>query len=96
MNDQPRKKNLINNLNDAVLDMTERIFGKEGKEFLQTAQSQLKEFSISATRAWVNFTDQVLQESKLGENQIIMKTNSTVKDLLRQIGTLEEDSEDEF
>lgn len=91
-----RKKNVLDDLNNAVLDMTEQMFGKEGREFLKSAQTQLHDFSISATKAWVNFADQVIEETELGKNTIVQKTNQTVKDLLKQIGVLEEETEDDF
>ncbi len=96
MSDNPQKKKVLDDLNNAILDMTEQVFGKEGKEFLKSAQTQLEEFSISATRAWVNFTDKVLEETSIGKNPIVEKTNHTVKDLLRQFGVLEEETEDDF
>ncbi|MHA1520889.1 MAG: hypothetical protein ACTSRK_11965 [Promethearchaeota archaeon] len=56
----------------------------------------MKEFNISAVRAWVNFTDKFLEDSKLIDNELVQKTNTTVKDLLKQFKVLEEDSEDDF
>ena len=93
---QKPKKNILSNLNSAILDMTEQIFGQDGREFLESAQNQVKEFNISAMRAWVNFADQVIEDTALGENELVRKSNDTVKDLLRQIGVLEEETEEDF
>ena len=36
------------------------------------------------------------EDSKLIENEIVKKTSATIKDLLKQLKILEEDSEDDF
>ena len=98
MSDEPLKptKNVLSSLNSAILDMTEQIFGQDGREFLESTQTQIKEFNISAMRAWVNFADQVIEDTTLGENELVRKSNDTVKDLLRQVGVIEEESEEDF
>ena len=95
MSEQP-KKNIFDDLNKAVLDLTGQVFGEKGKDFLKSAEYQIKEFNISALRAWVGFTDQILEDTKLGENELIKKSNDTVKDLLTQFGVLDEEDEDDF
>ncbi|MCF2140902.1 MAG: hypothetical protein K9W44_12670 [Candidatus Lokiarchaeota archaeon] len=96
MEREKERKNLFDKLNQAVLDMTEQVFGQKGREFVENTQYQIKEFNISAIRAWVNFTDKFLEDSKLIDNEIVKKTSSTVKDLLKQLKILEEDSEEDF
>ncbi len=91
-----KKDSIFDQLNSAVLDFTEQVFGKKGRDFLESTQRQIYDFNVGAVRAWVNFTDQILKETKLGENEIIQKSNSTVKDLLRQLKILEEEQEDDF
>ena len=93
---QKPKKNILSDLNSAILDMSEQIFGADGREFLESAQTQIKEFNISAMRAWVNFADQVIEDTALGANELVRKSNDTVKDLLRQFGVIEEESEEDF
>lgn len=95
-NSNNNKKNILEQLNKAVMDMTEQVFGAKGREFVENTQYQIKEFNLSAIRAWVNFTDKFLEDSKLIENELVKKTSSTVKDLLKQLKILEEDSEDDF
>ena len=98
MSEDPQmpKKNILSSLNSAILDMTEQIFGQDGREFLESAQHQVKEFNISAMRAWVDFADNLIEDTALGENELVRKSNDTVKDLLRQVGVLEEESEEDF
>jgi hypothetical protein len=98
MSEDPQmpKKNILSSLNSAILDMTEQIFGQDGREFLESAQLQIKEFNISAMRAWVDFADNLIEDTALGENELVRKSNDTVKDLLRQVGVLEEESEEDF
>ena len=96
MNEDNPRENMLEKINTAVLDMTEQVFGQKGREFVENTQYQMKEFNISATRAWVNFTDKFLEDSKLIDNELIRKTHNTVKDLLKQFKVLEEESEDDF
>ncbi|MHA1775746.1 MAG: hypothetical protein ACTSWC_03165 [Promethearchaeota archaeon] len=96
MEESDNRKNLLEQLNNAVLDMTEQVFGTKGREFVENTQYQIKEFNLSAIRAWVNFIDKFLEDSKLIENEIVKKTSATIKDLLKQLKILEEDSEDDF
>ena len=90
------KKNVLKSLNDAFLDFSEQVFGKSGKDFLESTQNQINEFNVSAIRSFVEFTDQMIEDTKLKDNELVQKSHSTVKDLLRQFGVLEEESEDEF
>ncbi|MHA1619414.1 MAG: hypothetical protein ACTSVZ_09035 [Promethearchaeota archaeon] len=96
MSEEDKRENLLEKINGAVLDMSEQVFGQKGREFVENTQYQMKEFNISAVRAWVNFTDKFLEDSKLIDNELVQKTNTTVKDLLKQFKVLEEDSEDDF
>ncbi|MHA1672497.1 MAG: hypothetical protein ACTSYI_02630 [Promethearchaeota archaeon] len=96
MSEENNRENLLEKINNAVLDMSEQVFGQKGREFVETTQYTMKEYNISAIRAWVNFTDKFLEDSKLIDNELVRKTNTTVKDLLKQFKVLEEDSEEDF
>lgn len=96
MTEENKKKNLFDELNDAFIDYTESVFGASGREFMEKTQKQVKEFNISAIKAFVAFGDQILADTKMGEIEVIQNSSDTVKDLLRQLKLLEEESEDDF
>ena len=89
-------KDIFNKLNSSVLDFSEQMFGKDGRKFLENAQSKVNEFNGSIIKSFVDFTDKVLEKTKLADNDIVKKSSDSVKDLLRQWEILEEDYEDDF
>ncbi len=93
---QQKKENILDKLNNAVVDMTEQVFGEQGKEFVVKTQSQVQEFNSAVIKSFVDFTDKVLESTKLNENEVVQKSSNTVKDLLRQLDLLEEELEDDF
>lgn len=93
---EENEKNTLEKLNEAFLDFTENVFGESGREFMEKTQKQVKEFNVAAIKAFVEFGDQILENTKLGENETVLKSSNTVKDLLRQFNLLEEESEEDF
>ncbi len=93
---EEKKKNILAQLNDVILDFSENVFGKEGREFIETTQKQIHEFNVAAVRSFVDFTDNLISDTKLKENNMVKKSSSTIKDLLRQIGIIEEETEEDF
>jgi hypothetical protein len=91
-----KKKNIIEDLNKAVLDLGEKVFGEKGREFLESTQKKVKEFNVGVVKSFLDFTDKILESTKLSNNEMVQKSQSTVKDLLRQAGMLEEEKEDDF
>jgi hypothetical protein len=91
-----KKPKITDQLNDAFKDMVGKVFGNNGKEFVEKVQKQSKEISVKAIKSFVDFTDKMLESAKLKDNDMIKKSSNTVKDLLRQVGLMEEESEDEF
>ena len=90
------QKKLMDQLNDAFNDMVKKVFGEKGLEFVTQVQKQTKEFSVSTVKSFVDFTDKIMESTKMNENEMIKKSSNNVKDLLRQVGLLEEEKEDEF
>ena len=93
---EENEKNTLGKLNEAFLDFTENVFGESCREFIEKTQKQVNEFNVAAIKAFVEFGDQILENTKLGENETIQKSSNTVKDLLRQFNLLEEESEEDF
>ncbi len=93
---EENEKNTLEKLNEAFLDFTENIFGESGREFMEKTQKQVKEFNVAAIKAFVEFGDQILENTQMGENEMVQKSSNTVKDLLRQFNMLEEESEEDF
>ena len=93
---EEKKKNIIEDLNKAVLDFSEKVFGEKGRDFMADTQKKVQEFNASAIKSFVEFSDKILESTKLDQNDIVQKASGNVKDLLRQIKLLEEESEDDF
>ena len=93
---EENEKNTLEKLNEAFLDFTENTFGESGREFIEKTQKQVNEFNVAAIKAFVEFGDQIIENTKLGENEMVQKSSNTVKDLLRQYNLLEEESEEDF
>jgi len=90
------KKDVLKKLNDAFLDFVKNVFGENGKKFIEDTNKQVKEFSAKAIKGFVDFGDQVIKSMKLDENELVKKSSTQVKDLLKQIGLLKEETEEEF
>ena len=95
MAEEEKKENFIDNLNKTFLDFVGNAFGESGREFMEETQEKLKDFSSSSIKKFMEFSDSVLENLKLTENEQVMKARDSVEDMLKQAGLLEED-EDEF
>jgi len=95
MAEEEKKENFIDNLNKTFLDFVGNAFGESGREFIEETQEKLKDFSSSSIKKFMEFSDSVLENMKLTENEQVMKARDSVEDMLKQAGLLEE-SEDEF
>ncbi|MHA1195284.1 MAG: hypothetical protein ACTSRH_04235 [Promethearchaeota archaeon] len=95
MSEEEKRETLIDKLNNAFKDFVGNAFGESGKEFIEDTSAKIKEFSSEAIKKFMEFSDSILENLKLTENEQIMKARDSVEDLLKQAGLLEED-EDEF
>jgi len=95
MAEEEKKESFIDNLNKTFLDFVGNAFGESGREFMEETQEKLKDFSSSSIKKFMEFSDSVLENLKLTENEQVMKARDSVEDMLKQAGLLEED-EDEF
>ncbi|MFX1497629.1 MAG: hypothetical protein ACFFBH_08895 [Promethearchaeota archaeon] len=95
MNEQgEKKKNLLDKLNDAFVDFVGGAFGESGKDFIEETSEKIKDFSSQSIKKFMEFSDSVLENLKLTDNEQVMKARDSVEDLLKQAGFLEEDEED--
>jgi polyhydroxyalkanoate synthesis regulator phasin len=85
---EEKEKALAQKLNDSFKDMVGKVFGDKGKEFIETIQKQTKEISGTAIKSFVDFTDKILESTKLKDKEIVKKSSDNVKDLLKQLGFL--------
>ena len=95
MAEEEKKESFIDNLNKTFLDFVGNAFGESGREFMEETQEKLKDFPSSSIKKFMEFSDSVLENLKLTENEQVMKARDSVEDMLKQAGLLEED-EDEF
>jgi len=96
MNDQgeEKKENLLDKINSAFIDFVGNAFGESGKEFIEDTSNKVKDFSMSSIKKFMEFSDSVLENLKLTDNEQVMKARDSVEDLLKQAGLLEEDEEE--
>ncbi len=91
-----KKNDILEQLNASFKDMVKNVFGDNGLEFINKTEKQVNELSGKAIKGFVGFSDNIITSMKLDQNEIVKKSQSTVKDLLRQLKLLEEESEDDF
>ena len=84
-----KPNDVLKKLNDNFQDFITGIFGESTVE-------RLNEFSSQAIKTLVDFGDKVIETLNLAENDLVQKSSSQIKDLLKQTGLLEEDTEDDF
>ncbi len=94
MSDNEKKETPIDKLNKAFIDFVGGAFGESGKDFIEDTSEKIKDFSSQSIKKFMEFSDSVLDNLKLSENEQVMKARDTVEDLLKQAGLLEEDEED--
>lgn len=92
---EDKKENVLDQLNDAVVKFAESIFGEQGKEFIEDTQEKVKDFSSQSIKKFMEFSDTVLENLKLDENEQVIKARDTVEDLLKQAGLLKDEFEEE-
>lgn len=97
VNDSEKKdKNLMKQLDEQFDSFVKNVFGDSGLKFIQDTRKQTKEFSAKGIKAFVEFGDQMIDKLKLKDNELVKKSSDGVKDILKQMGLLEEQKEDEF
>lgn len=96
MSDDEKPKDFMKQINDGVKDFVKNIFGDKGAEFMEDSGKKLNEFSVQAVKGIVDFNDKLIDSLKLNDNEMVKKGNEQVKDLLKQVGLLKEEEEDDF
>ena len=94
MSDEDKKENLLDKLNTAFVDFVGGAFGESGKDFIEDTSEKIKDFSSKSIKQFMEFSDTVIDNLKLTDNDQVMKMRDSVEDLLKQSGLLEEDEED--
>ncbi len=89
-----KKENILDKLNSSFIDFVGNAFGESGKDFIEDTSEKIKDFSSQSIKKFMEFSDSVLDNLKLTENDQVMKMRDSVEDLLKQAGLLEEDEED--
>ena len=84
-----KSNDVLKKLNDSFQDFVTGIFG-------ESTVKRMNEFSTQAIRTLVDFGDQVIDTLNLSENELVKKSSAQIKDLLKQAGVLEEETEEDF
>ena len=98
MNDEKEEKdNFIDKMNNALEDFVGSVFGESGRDFIEETSEKVKEFSSDAIGKLMEFSDSMIEQLKLQDNEQVIKARDSVEDLLKQAGLLKEsDEEEEF
>ena len=89
-----KKENILDKLNSSFIDFVGNAFGESGKDFIEDTSEKIKDFSSQSIKKFMEFSDSVLDNLKLTDNDQVMKMRDSVEDLLKQSGLLEEDEEE--
>ena len=90
------EENIMDKMNKGLIDLAEKISGEKGREFMENLQKQVRDFNATIAKSFVDFTDKVLEATKLDQNEMVQNASNNVKDLLKQADLLEEDLEEDF
>ena len=84
-----KTNDVLKKLNDNFQDFVTGIFG-------ESTVKRLNDFSSQAIKTLVEFGDKLIETLNLSEDDLVKKSSDQIKDLLKQTGLLEEESEEEF
>ncbi|MFW9874550.1 MAG: hypothetical protein ACFFG0_15705 [Candidatus Thorarchaeota archaeon] len=91
------KEKFIDKVNKALGDFVGSVFGDSGRDFIEETSEKVKEFSTEAIGKLMEFSDSMIEQLNLQENEQVIKARDSVEDLLKQTGLLKEsDEEEEF
>ncbi|MCK4239384.1 MAG: hypothetical protein KAX33_09695 [Candidatus Lokiarchaeota archaeon] len=94
--EEERDETFIDKLNKSFLDFVGSVFGDSGRDFVKETQEKVEDLSSKSIKKFMEFTDSVLENLNLKDNEQVMKTKETVEDMLKQAGLLKEEEEEEF
>jgi len=89
------KENFIDKMNNALVDFVGSVFGESGRDFIEETSEKVKEFSSEAIGKLMEFSDSMIEQLNLQENDQVIKARDSVEDLLKQAGLLKESEEEE-
>ncbi len=94
--EEERDETFIDKLNKSFLDFVGSVFGDSGRDFVKETQEKVEDLSSKSIKKFMEFTDSVLENLNLKDNEQVMKTKEIVEDMLKQAGLLKEEEEEEF
>lgn len=96
MSDEGEEKDsFIDKINKSFVNFVGSVFGDSGRDFIEETTEKVKDFSSSAIKKFMEFSDDVIEKLNLQENAQVIKARDSVEDLLKQSGLLKEDEEEE-
>jgi uncharacterized protein YaaN involved in tellurite resistance len=94
--EEEKKENIVEKLNSTFVDFVGSVFGESGKEFVEDTQKKVQDFSSQSIKKFLEFSDDMLDQMNLSDNENVMKTRDSIEDMLKQAGLVKEDEEEEF
>ncbi|MEJ2251025.1 MAG: hypothetical protein P8Y70_09345 [Candidatus Lokiarchaeota archaeon] len=89
------KKNFLDQLNDQFVDFVGSVFGESGKDFIKDTQEKVKDFSSQSIKKFMEFSDTMIENLNLKDNEQVIKTRDSIEDMLKQAGLLKDEYEEE-
>jgi hypothetical protein len=89
------KKNVLDQLNDQFVDFVGSVFGESGKDFIKDTQEKVKDFSSQSIKKFMEFSDTMIENLNLQDNEQVIKTRDSIEDMLKQAGLLKDEFEEE-
>ncbi|MBD3187007.1 hypothetical protein GF325_09285 [Candidatus Bathyarchaeota archaeon] len=90
------EKNVFQSMLDKVTDFTLNLLGMSNENENAGGQTQVmekvKELSAKAVKTLVDGADKLIETLKLNENEMIVKAQEQMKDYLKQMGLLEDET----
>jgi len=94
--EEEKDETFIDKLNKSFIDFVGSVFGDSGRDFVKETQEKVEDLSSKSIKKFMEFTDSVLENLNLKDNEQVMKTRETVEDMLKQTGLLKEEEEEDF
>lgn len=94
--EEQKDETFIDKLNSSFLDFVGNVFGDSGRDFVKDTQEKVNDFSSKSIKAFMDFSDSLIDSLNLKDNEQVIKARDSVEDMLKQAGLLKEEEEEEF
>jgi len=83
------KEKMIDKISNSLVDFVGNILGESAKEKAEDAKSKAKNISADGLKKVLEFTDTVINQLELKDNEQVSKARESVEDFLKEQGLIE-------